>query len=191
MLITSERLRDQPIMSLQTGIELGTTARPVIDPAKLQIIAYEATVPLRPHQLNLLRIDDIREISDIGFIIDDIDEIVTAGDVIKLDEIYQLGFELDGIKVLDEKRKKIGHVTSYTIDVDDFAIEQLVVKRTLLHRLNDTELVVHRSQLLEISRAAIVIKRHADTPEHTRATSPGSYVNPFRRPRSVAEQRSR
>jgi sporulation protein YlmC with PRC-barrel domain len=123
----------------------------------------------------------------MGFIIDAVDEFVQAGDVIKLDEIVALNFSLQHMHVRDEKRRKVGKVVDYTIDVDSFMVQQLTVRRPLLRSLNDSELVVHRSQIIEITAEAIVINSEADIPEHTRITTPGSYVNPFRESRPMPD----
>jgi hypothetical protein len=66
-------------------------------------------------------------------------------------------------------------------------IQQWSVRRPLLKSLNDAELVIHRSQITEINRDAIVINAEAEIPEHTRVTTPGSYVNPFRKTEPAAD----
>lgn len=187
MLINSSRLTKTPIMSLQTGTQLGVIDQPIINPADLQIIAYRVASSLTKSSETYLRIIDSRELSDIGLIIDSIDDFVVRGDVIKLDELCDLNFKLDKISVIDEKRKKLGKVIDYTIDVDDFRVQQLIVRRPLMKSFNDTELVIHRSQIIEITNSAIVVHSEAKAPEHTRITTPGSYVNPFRKSKPAAE----
>lgn len=188
MLLVGSRLLNLPIMGLQTGGELARTDRPVIDPATLSIIAYTVSTQLISSEQPLfLRIADTRELSDIGFIVDSIDELVAYGDVFHLDDIYSLQFQLVGMKVVDENRRKLGKIYDYTIDVGDFSIQQLSVKRPLLHRVNDPELLIHRSQIIEINGETIVVHSKAEMPEHTRITSPGSYVNPFRKSKPAAD----
>jgi hypothetical protein len=171
-------------MGLQTGGELARTVRAIIDPALLKIIAYQVEGPLlHPSTPSFIRIDDIRELSDIGFIVDSADEFVEQGDVIKLDDIYRVQFQLANAAVFDEAHRRIGKVIDYTIDVGSFIVEQLTVKRPLLRRFNEPELLVHRSQIIEINDDGIVIHSKAEVPEHTRTSTPGSYVNPFRRQR--------
>lgn len=184
MLLLGSRLNAQPIMSLQTGGELGRAVRAVIDPADLSIVAYSLKSPLAAGT-PYIRIEDIRELSDIGFIIDSIDEFVVHGDVIKLDEIIDLQFHLRGMAVRDEKRHKLGTIIDYTVDVGTFTVQQLTVRRPLLRSLNDTELLIHRSQIIEINNEAIVVHSQAKAPEHTLVTAPGSYVNPFRKSKPI------
>lgn len=182
MLLLGSRLRNLPVMSLQTGGELARTNEPVIDPATLSILAYHVEGSLLPRgETVLLRINDTRELSDIGFIIDSIDEFVAPSDVISLDKIYQLQFKILGMSVVDEKRHKLGKIVDYTVDVGTFTIQQLTIKRPLMQSFNDSQLLVHRSQIIEITADAIVVHSKAEVPEHTRMTAPGAYVNPFRK----------
>ena len=180
MLLLASRLTNTPVMSLQTGAELAKTTDAVIDPATLQIVAYRVTGPMLNSENLLLRVEDAREFSDIGFIIDSNDDFIDGSDVIKINELLQLGFSLNNRHVTDEKRRNLGKITDYTVDVDSFYVQQLTVKRPLLKSFNDTELLVHRTQIIEINDQSIVVSSIAEAPEHTKATAPGSYVNPFR-----------
>ena len=78
-----------PVMSLQTGAELGRTAREIIDPRNLSIVAYELEGPLLDQRPTLLRLDDVREIGPLGMIIDSADELVGVSDVVELQKIYE------------------------------------------------------------------------------------------------------
>lgn len=187
MMLLGSTLLNAPVMSLQTGGELARTKNAIIDPANLAVIAYELTGPRLSMHPTLLRMADMRELSDLGFIVDSEDEFVTEHDVIKLDEIYHLGFELINMLVTDEKRKKLGHVIDYTLDTGGFFIQQLTVRRPLLRSLNDTELLIHRSQIIEINDKAIVVHSEAKIPEPERKEVVGSYINPFRKPGTAPE----
>ncbi len=180
MLITGSRLLGAPVLGLQTGSELARTERAIIDPANLKIHAYELTGQLLATKPSLLRIADIREISDIGLIVDSSDEFVGKDDVIKLGELYTLNFELIGMNVIDVKGAKLGKVNGYTINTIDFIIHQLSVKRPLLKSFNDTELLIHRSQITEINNKAIIVQSEAEVPEPLIESVRASYVNPFR-----------
>jgi sporulation protein YlmC with PRC-barrel domain len=181
MLLAGSRLIDTPVLGLQTGSELARTTQPIIDPAKLEIIAYELSGPLLDMHPSLLRIADVREFSDIGIIVDSSDEFVMPDDIIKLGEIYKLHFDIVGMRVIDEKRRKLGKVSAYTIDTTGFLIQQLSVKRPLLKSLNDTELLIHRSQITEINDDAIVVHSQAKIPQPVVQSVRSAYVNPFRK----------
>jgi uncharacterized protein YrrD len=181
MLITGERLLNAPVLGLQTGGELARTRKAVIDPATLEILAYELEGPLLDTEPSLLRVADVREFSDIGLIVDSSDEFVSPDDIIKLGEVYQLHFALVGMPVIDEKKRKLGKVNGYTVDTASFLVHQFSVRRPFLHSLNDTELLIHRTQITEINNDAIIVHSEAEIPEPIMESVRTSYVNPFRK----------
>ena len=184
MLILSSKLKNTPVMSLQTGTQLALTGEPIINPANLQILAYKLSGPNLDSENMLLRIADIRELSKLGFIIDSSDEFIVPTDVIKINEIYNLNFQLNGMKVIDEKGTKLGTIIDYTLNLANFTIQQLIIKRPFLKSLNDPELTIHRSQITAIDDDKITIKsevekiKDAEEPKNESFTP--NYVNPFR-----------
>lgn len=190
MILLGSTLSNTAVMGLQTGSELARTTIPIIDPATLVIVAYEVEGPLLSAHPLLLRIADVREMADIGFIVDSEDEFITPDDVIKIKSIYDQHFHLDGMLVTDEKRRKLGKVIDFTVETNGFVIQQLTVRRPLLRSLNDTELIIHRSQIIEINDHAIVVHSEAKAPEPELHEVVGSYVNPFRNNKPAAEAKN-
>jgi uncharacterized protein YrrD len=179
MLVTGSQLLSTPVMSLQTGTELARTKSPVIDPRTLKIIAYELEGPLLDQNPSFLRIEDVRELGEIGMIIDSSDEFVGLDDVIKLKEVVDLNFSLLGLTVFDEKKHKLGKIDDYTVEMGSFVIQQLNVKRPILKSLGDTELLVHRSQIVEITDTSVIVKSGKVNAEPIKSAV-RTYVNPFR-----------
>lgn len=182
MLLLGSRLIGTPIMGLQTGTKLAATKVPIIDPSNLKIVAYEVDGPLLAEHPSFIRIADVRELSDVGMIIDSNDEFVGAKDVVALQKIYELDFNLIGLTVIDEIGHKLGKVDDYSLDTDSFIIQQLNVKRGVIKSLADTGLLIHRSQIVEINDRSIIVRTTAKKLEPI--TKPGqlSYMNPFRSP---------
>lgn len=188
MILLGSTLTQSAIVSIQTGSVIANAGRAIVDPAKLNIIAYEVSGPLIPHHPTYLLTRDIRELSELGAIVDSADEFITPGDVIALDELEKLHFNLLGMRVRDEKGKKLGKVSDFTIDIGSYYIQQLVVKRPLINSINDTELLIHRTQIIEINNDAIVVHSQAKAPEPERAQVVGSYINPFRQQNESAPE---
>ena len=184
MLVPAQKFTATPVMSLQTGSELARTHRAIIDPYQLSIIAYELTGPLLNQQPTLLRVADIREIGPLGIIIDSVDELISLTDVIKIQALYEMDFSLDNIKIIDERKRTIGKIIGYTIEAESFIIQQLRVKRPLLKSFGDVELLIHRSQIIDVSRKTITVK--TPTIRHTQPlTEPvQTFENPFRKAQS-------
>lgn len=189
MILLGSTLKNAPVMSLQTGGQIATTDTALIDPANLCIKAYRVTGSLL-HEIKqpILRIADSRELSDLGFIVDSVDDICSLDDVIKLKELADLRFSLIGMQVTDERRKNIGKVVDFTLDTGSFIVQQLTVRRPLLKSFNDTELVIHRSQIIEINNSSIVVHSEAKSPEPELSEVVGSYVNPFRNAKHAAPE---
>lgn len=179
MLLTGSQLIGTPIMSLQTGKELAQASAAVINPHNLSVIAYLVEGQHLDHSPSYLRIADMRELGSLGMIVDSSDEFVEPDDIITDKEIYDLGFTLEGKHVVDDHKKKLGKVIDYVIDVDSFVIQQLSVKRPLLKSFTDDELLVHRSQIIEVNDTTIVIKSGKVKPK-VEVTPSRQFVNPFR-----------
>ena len=178
MILLGSAVLNAEIFSIQTGGKVARTTRAIINPANLQIIAFEVSGPL---------IQQHPALSNMGFIVDDIDQFIAPTDVVRVNDVYQLKFDIIGKLVLDEKRHKLGKVIDFTIDTTQFLIMQLSVKRPLLRSFNDTEILVHRSQIIEINNDSIVVHSQAKAPEPELHEVVGSYINPFRKPKQARQ----
>ncbi len=189
MLLLGSRLDHTPIMSLQTGGRLAHTEKPIIDPANLKILAYEVSGPLLTENPSFLRTNEIREYGRLGMIIDSADELVGLSDVIQIQKVHDLKFNLIGMPVIDEHKRKLGKVDDYTIDTDSYVIQQLNVRRGILKSLNDTGLLINRSQILEINNSAIIVRSPTKkSVEPVMEAMRTEFVNPFRAPKPASPE---
>lgn len=184
MLIIGSRLFNHPVMSLHIGGEAARIMAPIIDPRELKIVAFRVDGPLIGVEAGtILETQDIREVSDVGMIIDSTDVLVNPGEVIRLDEVMKLNFELEGMKVETKSGTKLGKVVDYMVNSKDFMIKQIVVGRPLLKSFLDPELLIGRSQIVEVTDYKIIVK---DGDVKTRAEAEAAdfvpnFVNPFRK----------
>lgn len=177
MLMLNKRLENTPIMSLQNGAKLGLAQHPIIDPRKLQIIAYYASGP-RIHHASILHTADIREVGPLGFIVDSADSIMELDEsLVRLNEVIDFNFSLIGKVVVDENKRRLGRVIEYTAESDDFFIQKIHVHQSVLKNIASSNLIIHRSQIVEINDRFIIVKAGSlqDRGILDRA------VNPFRR----------
>lgn len=179
MLIAHLRLLKTPVMSLQTGARLATTHRILIDPRDLTVVAYELDGSMLDEHPSYLRPVDVRELSNLGLIVDSSDEFVGLDDVIRIKEVASYGFELVGLDVIDERRRKVGKVQGYNLDSDSFSVQQLVVRRPLFKSFGETELLIHRSQIIDVHNDHITIKSTAEKTSNANGFV-REYTNPFR-----------
>jgi len=181
MLILGTRLLNTPVMSLQTGGRLASTQKPIINPSNLKIVAFEVEGQLLSERPALLRVDDIREMGRVGMIVNSNDEFIGVHDVIKIEKLYELGFPLVGMVVIDENRRRLGKVEDYTVDTDSFVIQQLNIHRGFFKGLTDTGLLISRHQIIEINDNEIVVKSGAQKSiSPVMQASRTEFINPFR-----------
>lgn len=194
MLLTIQELLGMPVMSLQTGTKIAETIAYVIDPGTLNVLAYEIDGKNLDEHPAFLKIEDIRELSDIGFIVDSSDEIMTLDDVVNHKELYESSVQLEGMRVVDEQHTKLGKVEQLVMDTQSFRIEQLHVRRPLLKSLSDTNLIIHRQQIIDITNDTILVRTPTAHDTHHQPLEKQPFVNPFRgasppQPESVKSDR--
>ena len=184
MLIYASKLIGTKILSVQAGGVIATVAEPVVDPNTLKVIAFRLSGPLvAKSENNLLDVRSIREYSHYGMVIDDIDELIAASDVVKIENILKLNFALPGLKVETKKGSKLGKVIDYTVTSNDFVVQQIVVKRPAIKSLVDPELIISRKEIVEITDYKIIVKdeeKVLKTKAETEDFIP-NFVNPFRK----------
>ena len=196
MLMVGSQLLNFPVLSLHVGGAVAYTKRAIIDPENLKIMAYSMEGPALkndPEIGDILDMNDVREVSNQGFIVDSTDVFAFRDDMVKLDEIIKLDFDLIGLKVVDENGKKIGKVVDYTLDTTTFMVYQLIVQRPIMASLIDPQLTINRSQIVEIDDFKVVIKNgksEVKVKKETKADSEEfvpNFVNPFRKPSHAVE----
>lgn len=180
MLILKDRLLNVPIMSLQTGGEIARTAAPIIDPRQLKIVAFYC----EGHHLDvkpaILHTEDIREIADVGFIVDSADDIMAPTDLVRLQNILDFHFELVGKQVVEENGRKLGKVIDYTLDNQSFYIIKLHVKPGMMQAWKTTELIIGRTQIREIDETKIIVKSATNKAVQPLKSMQRIVDNPFR-----------
>ena len=184
MLVYRSKLIGTPVLSLQTGSPIGNLSRPIVNPDNLQIIAFKLNGPLVSRRAaRLLDVKSIREYSHLGLIIDDIDELVAADDVVKIAKVLELHFDLIGLKAKTKKGSRLGHIINYTVTPEDFLVQQIIVKRPAVKSFLDPELVISRKEIVEVNDYAVIIKDEEKVLKQ-RAEKEDfipNFVNPFRK----------
>ena len=185
MLVLRDQFLNVPLMSLQTGSRLGTTYQAIIDPRRLQVIAYFCSGPHIDIKPAVIHTSDIRELGNMGIIIDSSDKIMDPEELPRLLEVINFNFQLEGKPVVEENGHKVGRVATYTLDTITFYIAKLHVQPGILQSLTLTEVLIDRSQIISVDDKKIVV-RQADV----RVEEPTPKValsNPFGQPKAQAE----
>ncbi len=183
MLISNEKLSGTPILSIQAGGMVARTGEAIIDPDDLKIVGFKITGPLAKSENNILDIKSVREFSNYGMVIDSEDELVNGEDVIKIRKVLDLGFNLVGLKVESRRGSKLGKIIGFNCTDDDFSIMQLVVQRPTIKSFFDSELLIPRSEVVEVNDYKVIV-RDEEKKIKERAEKEDfipNFVNPFRK----------
>jgi len=182
MLVYASKLIGTPILSMQSAGPIGVITDLVVDPNTLKILAFRIKGPL-VKTANILDAKSVREYSKYGCVVDSIDELVEKGDIIKVSEIIDLNFDLNGLKVETKKKTKLGHVIDFTVTSEDFNVKQIIVKRPLVKSFLDSELIIPRSEITEVTDYKIIVKDEEKTIKEKAETTEfvPNFVNPFRK----------
>ncbi len=184
MLVYVSRLIGAPVLSVQAGGRIAVIAEPIVDPDTLKIIAFRLGGPLvAKSNAKILDVKSIREYSNFGIVIDDIDELVEKDDVVKISKVLDLNFSLNGLKVETKKGSKLGKVENYTVTSEDFVVQQLIVKRPAIKSFIDPELTISRKEIVEITDYKIIVKDEEKVIKEKAAKEDfiPNFVNPFRK----------
>ena len=185
MLVDNFKLARCPVLSLHVGQPIAETVEPIIDPNDLKVVGFIVRGGVVGGEIgNILRVESIREYSDIGLIVDSEDVFVSRADVLKIDEIMSLEFKLIDLKCVTKKGTKLGKIIGYTIEPTTFEIMQIIVQRPALKAFIDPELVVSRNEIVEVDDYTVTVKDEEDK-IRKRATKEDfvpNFVNPFRQP---------
>ena len=194
MLIESSKLIDYPILSLHMTGMIAKTSELIVDPNELKVVAFKLYGPeVGKISGDYLCVENVREFSKLGMVVDSSDDFVEADEVIRLKKILALNFSLNGMKVESKKGSVLGKVEGYNVNPDSFYIEQLIVKRPFLKSFMDPELLISKNEVVKITDDKIIVKDE-ESKIRERATKEDfvpNFVNPFREQRlSTADSRT-
>ncbi len=183
MLVMNSRIIGTPILSIQAGGPIATIKSAIIDPNDLKILGFYLEGPLvNRAEARILDVRSIREYSQLGMVIDNIEELVAPDDIIKIQNVLELNFDLINLKVRTKKGTKLGHIIDYTLTSEDFIVQQIIVKRPLVKAFVDPELTISRKEIVEITDYEVIIKDEEKVLK-ARAEKEDfvpNFVNPFR-----------
>ena len=184
MLVQASQLIGTPILSVQASGKIAEVTGIIIDPDTLKTIAfYVGGGVIGRSSANILDIKSVREYSKLGMVIDTEEEFLEKSDVVKIEKVIDLKFDLTNLKVETKKGSKLGHIIDYTMDTLDFMVQQLIVKRPLFKSFLDSELTIPRREIVEVTDYKVVVKDEEKVIKE-RAENEDfipNFVNPFRK----------
>ncbi|MBA3758085.1 hypothetical protein H0X10_00410 [Candidatus Saccharibacteria bacterium] len=156
MLQLSEALLGKDVLSLQTGAPVGTTLGVIINPNNLKIEGFYCQDRFEKKQMILLS-QEIRDVLPQGLVVNDHHALTDPDELVRLKDILELKFELIGKPVHTVSKERIGKVSDFAADGTTLYIQKLYVSRSILKSLNNGQLSVDRTNIVEITSKKIVI----------------------------------
>jgi uncharacterized protein YrrD len=186
MLIFASKLNDTPVISVHAGGKVATITRPLINPHDLTIVGFFVD-RAQTEEPEILLLQDIREWSSRGVVIDHDEEFARIDDLPKLKQIISISYELIEKKVYTESHKKLGTVEEFVVDSEQFTIQKLHVKRNLFRALADAALIISRSQIKSVNDDEIIVE-DATLTGKLKSVVNNAVPNPLARPNPQAER---
>lgn len=157
MLLLSASLLNQPVLSLRTGGTVAIAQTPIINPNNMKIEGFYCQDSRSGQQLVLVS-QDIRDIIKQGFVVNDFDVLAEPEDLVRLEDVMKIRFDLMGKPVVTVSKDKVGKVNDYAADQETLYIQKLYVGQSLLKSLGGGQLSVDRSQIVEITNKKIIVQ---------------------------------
>jgi sporulation protein YlmC with PRC-barrel domain len=149
-------LINRPVLSLRINRQVATTLSAIINPDNLKIEGFYCQDNQTRKQLILVS-QDIRDVLSQGLVVNDQDVLSEPGDLVRLEKLLQLNFQLIGKAVETTSKQKIGKVSDYAVEVQTLYIQKLYVSQSVFRSFSGGNLGVDRSQIVEITDKRIVI----------------------------------
>lgn len=161
MLQLSAMILNPPVLSLRTGAPVGATTGAIINPNNLKIEGLYCTIPGQKNKTSILVEQDIRDVIPQGIVIDDAEVLSDPDDLIRLQKIVDLHFELVGKKVVTEDKHRLGKVSDFAVETKSMFIKKLYVTQSILKSFAGGNLGVDRTQIIEITDKKVIIRELA------------------------------
>jgi hypothetical protein len=155
MLYLSTKLSNLPLLSIRTAGRIGLVLKPIINPHNLHIDGFYCQVSRSQKPVILLDMF-VRELSPAGLITNEHNDLSEPEELVRLQPVLKLQFELIGKTVISGK-KKLGKVAEYAVDKDSLFIQKLYVQPPVWTSFNQSRLTIDRQSVLEVTQSSIKV----------------------------------
>lgn len=156
MLLLSSTLLNKQVLSLRTGSPIATVSTPIINPDNLKIEGFYCIDRFDKKQLVLLY-QDIRDIMPNGYVVNDHEVLAEPSELVRLQKILKINFELIGKHVVTISKEKVGKVSDYATESETMYVQKIYVAQSVLKSLTGGSLSIDRTQINEITPKRIII----------------------------------
>lgn len=154
--LSTSLLNNKAVLSLRTGSPVATITGPIINPNNLKIEGFYCQDRRNKKELILLY-QDIRDMLPQGYVVNDYEVLSEPHDLVRLQKILALNFELIGKQVVTVSKEKVGKVSDYAADTETMFIQKLYVSQSIMKSFTGGSLSIDRTQINEITPSRIII----------------------------------
>ena len=154
MIFFGSSFHDTKLFSIRSGGPIGAIAKPIINPNNLHIDGFFASA-MNGQSEGIIVDMDVRDLSPKGLIIDNHEDITDSSELVRLQPIVAINFELIG-KSVYAGRMKIGKVEDYVVDTKSLFIVKLYVQPSLL-KISAGQMIFDRQSIIEVTDKKIVV----------------------------------
>jgi uncharacterized protein YrrD len=156
MLHLSKFLLNKPVLSHRAETTVATVLGPIINPDSLKIEGFYCKDRFDNSKLVLV-CQDIREVINKGFVINDHEVLARPEDLIRLKTVMDLDFDLIDKQVVTVNKQKIGKVSDYATDIDSMYIQKIYITQSIFRSFTGGSLIIDRTQISEITPTKIIV----------------------------------
>lgn len=135
---------------------IAAVTSPIINPDNLKVEGFYCQDRFDKRQLVLLY-QDIRDVLTNGYVVNDHDVLVEPEDLVRLQKVMELDFEVIGKQVVTIDKEKVGKVSDYATETETMFVQKIYVAQSILKNLSSTSLSIDRTQINEITPKRIII----------------------------------
>ncbi len=156
MLKLSPTFTNVPVLSLRTGRPIATANKIIFNPNNLKIEGWKVTDSHDNSQLMLVS-GDVREVIDKGIVVNDHEVLSPESDLVRLQPIIELQFELLGKIVVTESGKKLGKITDFAVETQSLFVKKIYASQSIVKNFAGGTLSIDRTQIVEITNKKIIV----------------------------------
>ena len=150
-------LLNKSVLSLRTGAAVATITAPIINPNNLKVEGFYCQDRFDKKKELILLYQDIRDIMPNGYVVNDHEVLAEPGELVRLQKVLELEFELIGKQVVTVDKQKVGKVSDYATEMETMFIQKIYVAQSIMKSFTGGSLSIDRNQINEITPRRIVI----------------------------------
>lgn len=158
MYVLATQLKNLPVLSLQTGQQIASINKPVVQDSSLEVLALQCRLGRLGRQEGVILMRDIRQVASDCVILDSFDEIEDIKEIVRLREVAIKNFNPIGKLVVNESGQKLGKVEDYTINLKTFLLQKLYVHQSVMKSFLFNNLVIDRTQIIDVSPKQFTVR---------------------------------